>query len=484
MAQQSEQPLFDFDNSYARLPEGFSVRLKPTSVRDPKLIALNMPLAEELGLDPERLSSPDGVDVFSGNAVALGSEPLATAYAGHQFGNWVPQLGDGRAHLLGEVIDRRGVRRDIQLKGSGPTPFSRMGDGRAWLGPVLREYIVSEAMHALGVPTTRALAAVETGEQIYREAVLPGAILTRVSRGLIRVGTFQYFAGRRDLAAIKTLADYTIDRLYPEAREADNPYLAFLESVVAVQAELIATWMGLGFIHGVMNTDNMSVAGETIDYGPCAFMDSFHPNQVFSSIDEAGRYAFSNQPRVAQWNLVCLAQCLLPLFAEDDDQAVEMAQAAVDALSPLYLKHYDENMRRKLGLPTPNRELVESLFAIMAEQNADYSRTFRALSTDMGLAARQEFDDPAALDEWLSSWQSQALPLRNRQALMLSANPALIPRNHRIEEAIQTALDGDLSRFHDLNCALANPYEEQAEFAHLAEGPKPAEIVRHTFCGT
>ena len=322
-----------FDNTYARLPERFYAQIPPTAVSDPKLMKLNEKLAIELGFDVGQLTSKDGVAILAGNELAEGSEPLAMAYAGQQFGNWVPQLGDGRAVLLGEVDAPQLGRRDIQLKGSGPTPFSRMGDGRAWLGPVMREYIVSEAMAALGIPTTRALAMVTTGDDIIREEILPGAILTRVANSYVRVGTFQYFAARRDSEGLKLLADYAIDRLYPDCKNSEHPYKDLLQSVVSAQAYLVAQWMGVGFIHGVMNTDNVSIAGETIDYGPCAFMDDFHPDRVFSSIDQTGRYAFSNQPRIAHWNLVQFAQAILSLLGETEEEAVAAAQAVLDTLS-------------------------------------------------------------------------------------------------------------------------------------------------------
>src|SRR5437588_543388 len=339
-----------FDNSYARLAERFYARLAPTPVAAPRLVKLNTALAAELGLDAGQLASPQGVEVLAGNRIAPGSQPIALAYAGHQFGNFVPQLGDGRAILLGEVLDKDGVRRDIQLKGSGPTPFSRRGDGRAALGPVLREYIVSEAMAALGIPTTRALAAVTTGEMVWRETPLPGAVLTRVASSHIRVGTFQFFAAQGDLDAIRRLADHVIARHYPEAVDAANRYRTLLDLVISRQAALIAKWQLVGFIHGVMNTDNMSIAGETIDYGPCAFMDVYHPGTVFSSIDQMGRYAYRNQPRIAQWNLARFAECLLPLLAQSEDAGLQQAQEALDAFAPHFEAAYTSGLRRKLGL--------------------------------------------------------------------------------------------------------------------------------------
>ncbi|MGB8330728.1 MAG: YdiU family protein, partial [Polyangiales bacterium] len=374
--------MFPFDNSYARLPERFFARVRPTKVSAPALIRLNESLALHLGLDPERLSAPRGIEVLVGNRVPEGAEPLATAYAGFQFGSWVPQLGDGRAILLGELIDRDGVRRDVQLKGAGPTPFSRNGDGRAGLGPVLREYIVSEAMAALGIPTTRSLAAVATGEQIIRETHLPGAVLTRVAQSHIRVGTFQFFAGRRDEDALRVLADHVIARHYPEASRADNPILALLGAVMERQAELIARWQLVGFIHGVMNTDNMSIAGETIDYGPCAFMDGYHPDTVYSSIDHRGRYAFGNQPSIAHWNLAGLANALLPLIADDPHAAVALATEVIQTFPGRFEHYYRAGLQRKLGL-TEAREgdvpLARDLLIRMAENAADFTLTFRRL---------------------------------------------------------------------------------------------------------
>src|SRR5690242_1461903 len=341
-----------FDNSYGRLPERFYARLPPTPVASPRLVKLNVPLARQLGLDPEALSSAEGVEILAGNRIAEGSDPIALAYAGHQFGNFVPQLGDGRAVLLGEVIDREGRRRDIQLKGSGPTPFSRRGDGRAAMGPVLREYIISEAMAALGIPTTRSLAAVATGEQIARETMLPGAVLTRVASSHVRVGTFQFFAARGDVEALKLLADHVIDRHYPEAREAGQAYRRLFECVIDRQAALVAQWLGVGFIHGVMNTDNVSIAGETIDYGPCAFMDAHHPETVFSSIDQFGRYAYGKQPQIAGWNLARLGEALMPLFDGDQDKALAQANESLQRYGDLFGAAYLAGLRRKFGLFT------------------------------------------------------------------------------------------------------------------------------------
>jgi uncharacterized protein YdiU (UPF0061 family) len=486
-----------FDNTYARLPDRFSKRLAPTPVTAPRLVRLNEPLARLLGIDPAAMASPQGVEILAGNRIAEGSEPLAMAYAGHQFGGFVPQLGDGRAILLGEVVDREGVRRDIQLKGSGPTPFSRQGDGRAALGPVLREYIVSEAMYALGIPTTRSLAAVSTGEAVYREMPLPGAVLTRVAASHIRVGTFQYFAVRKDGEALRMLADHVIGRHYPNVATAANPYAALLDAVMARQARLVAHWMMVGFIHGVMNTDNCSIAGETIDYGPCAFMDSYHPGTVYSSIDRGGRYAFGNQPTIVQWNLARLAETLLPLLADTGENAVEIAQAAIDGFPQRFEPLYVEGLRRKLGLLEPHEgdlELAHDLFGRMAENEADFTLTFRNLAdaaADRGAdeAVRRLFKDPAAFDTWATSWRQRLAgeggDPNARRAAMRLANPRFIPRNHRVEEAIAAAVEWkDYQPFEKLLGVLAAPFEDQPENAAYALPPQPHEVVQQTFCGT
>jgi uncharacterized protein YdiU (UPF0061 family) len=487
-----------FDNTYVRLPERFYARLAPTPVAAPQLIGVNAELAGRLGIDPARLASPEGIAALAGNRVPAGAEPLAMAYAGHQFGNWVPQLGDGRAILLGEVLGRDGVRYDIQLKGSGPTPFSRNGDGRAALGPVLREYIVSEAMAALGVPTTRTLAAVTTGERILRQdGVLPGAVLTRVSKSHVRVGTFEYFGNRGDIEAVRTLADYVIARLYSDVAGAEQPYRALLDAVIARTAALVARWQLIGFIHGVMNTDNVSIAGETIDYGPCAFMDAYDPMQVFSSIDQGGRYAFGNQPRIAHWNMVRFAQALLPLLDADEDSAIKAAQAAIDAYPSRFEAAYFAGLRLKVGFGRAMDDdlpLIGELFRHMADGRADFTLTFRRLgdvAADEAAAdgLRGLFDNAAALDVWLGKWrtrlaQEKLSPLE-RAASMRLVNPAFIPRNHRIEAAIVAAQEqDDYAPFHALMKVLAHPYDAQPDFAAYMEPPKPDEIVRQTFCGT
>jgi uncharacterized protein YdiU (UPF0061 family) len=400
---------FPFDNTYARLPERFFARISPSTVRAPQLIRVNEPLTTQLGLDPDLLASQEGVEVLAGNHVPETAEPIATAYAGHQFGVFVPQLGDGRAILLGELVDRAGVRRDVQLKGSGRTPYSRGGDGRAALGPILREYVVSEAMAALGIPTTRALAAVTTGEVVIRETVLPGAVLTRVASSHIRVGTFQFFASRGDVEGLRLLADHVLGRHYPDAARSERPYHALLEGVVRAQAELIAKWMLVGFIHGVMNTDNTSISGETIDYGPCAFMDAYDPEAVFSALDRHGRYAYFRQPVIGDWNLTRLAECLLPLLSNDTDMAIAEAEQVLDTFGQVLERAYQEGLRRKLGLITEREgdvQLGRDLLRAMGENGADFTLTFRRLSyatsdQEEGEGVRSLFANPSAYDDWV-----------------------------------------------------------------------------------
>jgi uncharacterized protein YdiU (UPF0061 family) len=488
---------FPFQNTYAALPANFFARVAPTPVASPRLIKLNRPLAVHLGLDPGLLSSPEGAEILAGKTVPAGAEPIAMAYAGHQFGQFVPQLGDGRAILLGEVIDKDGVRRDIQLKGSGPTPFSRRGDGRAALGPVLREYIVSESMFALGIPTTRSLAAVITGESVMRETMLPGAVLTRVAASHVRVGTFQYFAARGETEGVRQLADHVIARHYPQAANAERPYHALLENVVARQADLVARWLLVGFIHGVMNTDNTSISGETIDYGPCAFMDHYDPAQVFSSIDEMGRYAYANQPRIALWNLTRLAECLLPLFSDDQEKAIAEAQEILGEFIEKFTAAYQAGLRNKIGLFTMrdgDEALVQDLLDAMARNQADFTLTFRRLceaardaAADAGVRAL--FAEPPAYDEWAARWRQRASEEPHspgeRQAAMLSVNPAFIPRNHRVEAVIQAAmLNDDYAPFEELLAVLSKPYQDQPQFADYAEPPQPDQRVLQTFCGT
>lgn len=460
-----------FDNSFARLSDTMFTALAPTPVRAPELIAYNTDLAAELGITVD-----DPAQVFGGNVVPEGAAPLAQLYAGHQFGNWNPQLGDGRAILLGEVINQNGQRRDIQLKGSGRTPYSRGGDGRAWLGPVLREYLVSEAMHAMGVPTTRALAAVSTGEDVYRETVLPGAVLTRIASSHLRVGTFQIYAARGMIDELQALTDYTIQRHYPDA---DGPQ-ALLDAVIARQAQLIAKWMSLGFIHGVMNTDNASIAGETIDYGPCAFMDDYQAGKVFSSIDQTGRYAYANQPHIAAWNMAQLATSLIPLMP-DQDAAIESFTASVNHLPLLHKHAWLVEFGKKLGLAdvTPDDDaLIRDFLTLLETQALDFTNSFAALSAEN---PRDHFMDRDAFDTWSEGWKS-----RNPDpAIMAKTNPMIIPRNHQIEAIIQQAVGGDFGPFHALLAEVTNPYAPLTETRKpYAAPPKESEAVRQTFCGT
>lgn len=485
-----------FDNSYARLPDRFFARQEPNPVSAPRLIRINRPLAVELKLDLDWLESNAGIDMLSGNQFPETAQPIALAYAGHQFGNFVPQLGDGRALLVGEVIDANGIRRDVQLKGSGPTRFSRNGDGRAALGPVLREYIVSEAMAALGIPTARTLGAVLTGDPVYRETRLPGAVVTRVAASHVRIGTFQFFAARRDVEALKTLADYVIERHYPALAKRDEPHLALLEAVVTAQAELVARWMQVGFIHGVMNTDNMTVSGETIDYGPCAFMDAYDPAAVFSSIDVQGRYAYANQPRIAAWNLTRFAETLLPLLDDDEDTAIGKAESALKTFQPAYQAAFHGGLRRKFGLLSEQEgdtALMGDLFGIMAANSADFTLTFRGLADEFDGhagkgATRGLFADPAAFDGWADRWRrrmDQEAGGRSSREAMLAVNPKYIPRNHRVEAVIKAAVEReDFAPFEEMLAVTGKPFDEQPEMAHYALPPREEERVLQTFCGT
>ena len=455
----------------------FFARQAPVPVRSPQMIAFNDDLAKLLQITPGDVQ--DMAQAFAGNRLPTGAEPIAQLYSGHQFGQYNPQLGDGRAVLLGETVGTDGVRRDIQLKGSGPTPFSRRGDGRAWLGPVLREYVVSEAMHALGVPTTRALAAVETGETVFREGPMPGAVLTRVASSHLRVGTFQVFAARGQLDSLRRLTEYAIARHYPKA---DGP-MGLLRAVRDAQAKLIAQWMSVGFIHGVMNTDNCSIAGETIDYGPCAFMDTYHPNTVYSSIDRMGRYAYSNQPDIAVWNLAQLATSLIQQM-DDKEAAVEEATEIVHAMPELLQQNWLTLFRAKIGLTADedaDLELVTDLLKRMAEGQADFTNTFRALGSD---TARDQFVDPASYDSWAEGWRARLEREAQPIDVMAAANPAFIPRNHRVEQMIQAAVQGDYAPFHRLNAVLARPYDDQDDDADLKRPPAKNEVVHATFCGT
>lgn len=483
-----------FENSYAEMSDRFRVETRPAGAPDPRLIRFNSALAEAIGFDAHGLDDKALARLFAGNEIPDTSRPIAMAYAGHQFGSFVPQLGDGRAVLIGEIVGPDGVRRDIQLKGAGRTVFSRGGDGRSALGPVLREYIVSEAMAVHGVPTTRSLAAVATGEEVARETMLPGGVLTRVARSHLRVGTFQFFAARGDTEGVRQLADYAIARHYPDAREAENPYLAFFAAVLAAQADLIARWMALGFIHGVMNTDNMAISGETIDYGPCAFMDAYHPGKVFSSIDAQGRYAYSNQPGIAQWNLARLAEALLPLLDGDTDRAVTAAQDELAKFGPLFENHFHAGLRRKIGLA--NEEdvdvaLIRDLLKLMADDWVDFTLGFRALNARA--AQNAPSDDAlartAAFPGWETRWRERLardpLGMEERAGMMRIANPLYIPRNHRVEQAIQAAVaNDDYQPFHDLVDVLARPFDAQPGRETYAAPPRPEELVERTFCGT
>tara|TARA_R110002020_G_scaffold121169_1_gene275621 strand:+ start:1322 stop:2797 length:1476 start_codon:yes stop_codon:yes gene_type:complete len=491
--------VFQFDNSYARLPERFHAAVYPEPVEGPVLLKFNAALADELGMaadlsDPARLAA-----VLAGNVVPAGAMPLAMAYAGHQFGNFVPRLGDGRAILLGEVVDAAGTRRDVQLKGAGPTPFSRRGDGRAALGPVLREYILSEAMHALGVRATRALAAVATGEAVQREILQPGAVFVRVAASHVRIGTFQYFAARQDVDGLRTLADYVIERHYPHLKEDANPYSSLLRAVAIAQADLIAAWMGIGFIHGVMNTDNMTLSGETIDFGPCAFLDDYDPMKVFSSIDQGGRYAYRNQPGIGQWNIARLAECLLPLIDADEEKAVVIANEVLAEFGQRFQSQWLDVFRAKIGLQEEtddDGDLVQGLLSAMHAGEADFTLTFRRLSAVADEAAGGEaeaaflsgFKDAAKAGDWLARWrarlQGEQISATDRAAAMRGVNPAVIPRNHKVEEALAAANYGDLSFFERLLSALEKPYEDRPEFADYTVPPKPEERVLQTFCGT
>jgi protein adenylyltransferase len=488
------RPLFAFDNSFARELEGLYEPWRATPVRAPRLLALNEQLAAELGADPDALRAPDGVAVLAGNATPEGASPVAQAYAGHQFGGFSPRLGDGRALLLGEVLDVHGRRRDLHLKGSGRTPFARGGDGKAAVGPMLREYVIGEAMHALGIPTTRSLAVVATGDQVRRETMLPGAVLTRVAASHVRVGTFQYAAAHHDLTLVRRLADHAIARHHPHALDAQNPYLAFFESVLDAQASLVARWMLVGFIHGVMNTDNMTVSGETIDYGPCAFMDAFDPATVFSSIDHGGRYAYANQPAVAQWNLARLAETLLALFDADADAAFAAATEMLNSFPERYDEHWERGMQAKLGLDAgqrPDRALIDDLLGLLHAQRVDFTSCLRALSSALlgdVTPARSLFDDPVAFDAWCGRWLEQ-LPTQPADRRVIAAamnrvNPVYIPRNHHVEHALTAASGGDLGPFERLLDVLAQPFEERPGRAAYAAPAPPSFGDYRTFCGT
>jgi len=486
-----------FDNSYSRLPERLYARQAPEPVAAPSLIALNADLADSLGLDVDALRSEAGVEWLAGNRAAPGSDPLAMAYAGHQFGHFVPSLGDGRALLLGEIVDRDGVRRDLHLKGSGATAFSRGGDGRSSIGPVVREYLACEAMAALGVPTTRALAAVASGQAVLRHnGPEPGGLLLRVARSHVRVGTFEYFARRGDVEAVRTLADHVIERLYPELLDAEQPYLALFEAVLDRTATMVACWMNIGFIHGVMNTDNTSIAGETIDYGPFGFIDAFDPATCYSSIDRQGRYAWHRQPTIAHWNLARLAECLLILIDAEPERAIEQAEPLLDSFPERYEHQFRTRLAAKIGLPgADDSQLGLDLLERMHAGNADFTLTFRRLS---GLAledasgdeaVRELFDTPEAFDAWAIDWRRRLREVAPddaaRRAAMRAVNPALVLRNHLAEQAVDAAVeDLDFGPMRALHEALSRPYDDPPSDSPYVRPPRPEERVTETFCGT
>ncbi|UCZ54931.1 YdiU family protein [Bacillus shivajii] len=480
---------WNFDNSYAKLPDSFFSHLQPTAVSSPELIIFNEELATSLGLDAGELQSEDGVNILAGNKVPNGAFPLAQAYAGHQFGNFT-MLGDGRALLLGEQIVPNGERLDIQLKGSGRTPFSRGGDGRASLGPMLREYIISEAMHALGIPTNRSLAVVKTGEPVFRETELPGAILTRVASSHLRVGTFEYARRLGEEDDVRTLADYTIERHYPNVKADENRYLSLLQEVIKRQAELISKWQLVGFIHGVMNTDNMTISGETIDYGPCAFMDTYNPATVFSSIDRQGRYAYRNQPPIAVWNLARLAECLLPLLHEDQDEAIKIAEGELSTFKDLYHHHWLDGMRAKLGLFNEEKDdesLIGNLLHLMEKHSADYTNTFRALT--LGERKDSAMFNSDDFKKWNDLWQErlnrQEKSKESSHELMRNSNPAIIPRNHRVEEALEAAVEReDYNVMKQLIDVLSKPYAYTSDQDDYTTPPDPSCGPYRTYCGT
>jgi serine/tyrosine/threonine adenylyltransferase len=486
--------LFALDDSYARELEGLYVPWEGAPVPEPRLLALNEELAVELGVDPEALRTDRGVDVLVGRVAPDGASPVAQAYAGHQFGSYSPRLGDGRALLLGEILDPQGRRRDLHLKGSGRTPFARGGDGKAVVGPMLREYVIGEAMHALGIPTSRALAVVATGEDVLRETVLPGAVLARVAASHIRVGTFQYAAMTGGPELVRRLADHSIRRHHPHSAEADNPYVAFYESVLETQASLVAQWMLVGFVHGVMNTDNMAISGETIDYGPCAFMDTFDPATVFSSIDHGGRYAYGNQPRIAQWNLARLAEALLPLIDDDTDTAVAAATDTLQTFAERFDRHWRAGMRAKLGLTDADDitdALIGDFLTLLHQQSVDYTSSFRALSARLRgdtAPARALFAERSAFEAWDARWREQLAHESSDPdevgAAMDRVNPVYIPRNHKIEEALGAATGGDLEPFERLLDVLARPFDKRPGLEAYA-GPAPQSLESYrTFCGT
>ena len=488
-----------FQNQYSRLPEAFHQPVEPSPVAEPRWIALNRDLAGFLGLDADALDSEEGLAYFSGNRIPDGAEPIAMAYAGHQFGGFVPQLGDGRAILLGEVVAEDGRHRDIQLKGAGPTPFSRRGDGRSALGPVVREYLLSEGMAALGIPTTRALAAVASGERVYREQVEPGGVFTRVASSHLRIGTMEFFAARQAVEQLSTLVDFAIGRHYPDLADSKSPALTLLEAVSHRQAALVARWLGVGFIHGVMNTDNMSLSGETIDYGPAAYLDGYDPQKKFSYIDRQGRYAYGNQPAIAQWNLARLAEAMLPLIAKgeggDRDRAVQAAEEILDRFADRFEGERDQVFGRKLGFDSPVdgvRPLYEGFLELLEKENTDFTVAFRRLAESASPAGKEPllelFSDPEPMRQWHTEWLKQledaGISAEAAGKEMRQSNPAIIPRNHRVEEVIQAANQEDFAPFHRFLQALSSPFESREEFVEYEKPPLPEEEVHRTFCGT
>ena len=487
---------FNFDNSYSKLPENFYQRINPVPVKNPELITLNKKLCDELNLNLDNFDRQELAQIFSGNLLLEGSEPIALAYAGHQYGNFVPQLGDGRAILLGEIVNKNNERFDIQLKGSGQTKFSRRGDGRSALGPVIREYILSEAMNCLNIPSTRALAFVTTGENVYRNGYTPGGISTRVSSSHIRIGTFEYFASRHDFASLKILIDYSIKRHYPEVSTENNPYLLFLEKVIDRQAYLISKWMNLGFIHGVMNTDNVAISGQTIDYGPCAFMDNYDPKTVYSSIDSCGRYCFDNQPQIGLWNLENFASCIISLLDKEQKIAINLAEEKLKKFPILFKKYWKDEILKKIGINKElpgDSKLLEDLLKIMHSNSSDFTLTFRFLSESLVTNSANSrfqslFKKTPGIDDWLLVWKKrierQDISLVEIIKNMNKTNPIYIPRNHQVEKAIAFGLKNDFSFVDKLIKVLENPYEEKEGFEEYLMPPKPEEIVLETFCGT
>lgn len=479
---------FNFNNTYIHLPKAFYTELSPVPVRKPEMVTFNAPLASDMGLDFSGINTDAKAALFGGNIMPEGAEPLAQAYAGHQFGHFT-MLGDGRAIVWGEHITPSGQRLDIQFKGSGPTPYSRGADGRAVIGPMLREYIISEAMHALNIPTTRSLAVVTNGEKVYRETGMPGAILTRVASSHIRVGTFEYAALQQDKGIIQTFVNYTIDRHYPWIKEEQNKTLSLLKAVIEKQADLIVHWMRVGFIHGVMNTDNMTLSGETIDYGPCAFMDAYNPSTVFSSIDHMGRYAYANQPNIAQWNLARLAETMLPLLDDEIEKAADTIEEVVSGFALLYKDKWLSMMRAKLGLfgvRAEDESLINDLLGWMQRVGADYTNTFQHL-TEEKIPQGEPYND-RAFKEWYTHWQAQLAkntkPLKSSLSLMRANNPAVIPRNHKVEQVLDAATNGDLKPLKNLLNALQEPYKNRSNLKPYQSSPEPEDRVYQTFCGT